>query len=301
MNLLKRLVDEGFLVEESAMKLIERISEERFKALIEQLRRNGTFIVSKDTVRKILRKGPVVLREFKPVDRFSIHEYVKQLNKRYNFLQNILIKKLELSNVISINKCSIGTVSVIGFVKEREERGDTLFLTLEDPTGEIRAVVEKERGKKIEEDDVIAVSGSFDGKIIKIDKILYPDIPLRPVNYSEDDISVSFLNEGEGKGHKTTYNIFFNKVVDNLENKEIWFNPPAFVKIENITILIAPGFDPLTILRKRFINHENTDFLIEQIPDILFTDRGEVKNYKGVSLVTPGSIVNLKTREVKKI
>jgi hypothetical protein len=70
----------------------------------------------------------------------------------------------------------------------------------------------------------------------------------------------------------------------------ICFNsfPEVFFKISNVIFLLVLGFDPLEALRKRYINIDNTDFLIEPSPDIVFTDKDINTNYKGVSIVSPG-------------
>ncbi len=298
MNFLKELLNQGFLIKEDAVEIIKELNEEKIKKLLEELKKTQTFILSKDIIKKILSSEVEILKEFEPRKSFSIQEYVKQLNERYNFLQNILLKKLELTNVISINKRSKGKISVIGFVKEKKEKDNEFLITLEDPTGDIDILVKEEDWKKLELDDVIAVSGFYSEKLIA-NKIFYPDIPLRTASHTKDKILVAFLkDEKECEAH---YKVFFDKVFDNLKNKKIKVKTPAFLKIENIIILIAPDLDGSELLKKRFVNLKKTDFLIDPIPDILFTNKGEIKNYKGVTIVLPNNIINLKTRDITPI
>jgi len=296
---LKNLINLGFLVDEKIIDKIEKLNEEEFYKLVETLKRDNTFIVNEKILRNILVGEVKILKRFKKAERFTVQEFVKSLNNRYNFLQNILMKKLELSNIVSINKCGVGNVSVIGLVKEKEEKNDNFIVFLEDSTGEIQTLITKKLGEKLSLDDVIAVSGRINNKMLFADKLLFPDVPLKPVVFSKESIKVAFLSDKIDI--KADYLIYENKIEDKIKNKGYEITNPCIFKINNVVVLLIFGFDPLEVLRKRYVNIENNDFLIEPSPDLVFTDKEINTNYKGISIVSKNKIIDLKTREVNDI
>lgn len=296
---LKNLINLGFLVDEKIKDKIEDLNEEEFYKLVENLKKDNIFIVNEDIIKNVLAGEIKILKLFKKTEMFAIQDFVKNLNNKYNFLQDILIKKLELSNIVSINKCSDGNVSVIGLIKEREEKDNNFVISLEDPTGEIKASIAKKLGEKLVLDDVVAVSGKISNKILIVDKLLLPDVPLKPVTYSKDSIKIVFL--ADKKSVKADYLVYKNKIKDNIKNKEYEITNPCIFKINNVVFLLILGFDPLEILKKRYVSIGNTDFLIEPSPDIVFTDKEINTNYKGISIVSENIVIDLKTREIKNI
>jgi DNA polymerase II small subunit/DNA polymerase delta subunit B len=183
-NHIKNLINLGYLVDENIVKLIENIDEDNFYKLVEGLKKENVFMITNEVIKKILVRDVNIIKEFTPCKKFTVQDYVKNLNEKYNMLQSILLKRVELSDLISINKISNGNVSVIGIVKDKTENGNNFISNLEDPTGVVQMTVDKATGEKIALDDVIAASGRMSNKTLFADKIIYPDVPLRPVNYS---------------------------------------------------------------------------------------------------------------------
>ena len=296
---IKNLINLGFLVDEEIANRIENLNEEDFYKLIESLKKEKVYIITKDLLNKVLSEEVEILSQFKPIKSLTINDFVKMLNERYNSLQNILLNKVELKNIVSINKASSGNVSIIGLVKEITEKNSNVLVVLEDPTGDIETLIDKNLTGKLSLDDVIAVSGNINNKILFVDKLLFPGIPLRPVNYSEESVKIAFLPNK--KPNNAEYVIYKNKIEDKIKKKTYDIIDPCFIKIKNITILVIFGFDPLNVINKRYVKKDNIDFLIEEIPDILFTDNKVNMSYKGVSIVSLDKIIDLKTREVKNI
>jgi len=298
-NHLKNLINLGFLVDEKISDRIEGLNEEEFYNLVEILKKDNVFIVNEQILRKVLVGEVKILKKFKKAEEFTVHEFVKKLNDKYNFLQDILMKKIELSNIVSINKCGVGNLSVIGLVKEKEEKNNNFAISLEDPTGEIRASVTKRLGERLNLDDVVVVSGKISNKKLFIDKLLFPDVPLKPVVYSKESIKLAFLSNK--KDVKSDYLIYKDKIKDKIKNTEYEITDTCIFKINNVVVLLISGFDPLEVLKKRYVNIENTDFLIKPSPDIVFTDKDINTNYKGISIVSKDKIIDLKTREVTDV
>ena len=298
-NHIKNLINLGFLVDEDAKNSLEDLNEEDFYKIIENLKKENIFIVTNNIIKKFLTDEIKILKKFEPNKKLTIQDYVKTLNERYSYLQEILVKKLELKNIVSINKCSNGDTSIIGLVKTKEEKNNEILISLEDQTGEINVIIPKSLGEKLILDDVVAISGKINNKILFAEKILYPDVLLRPVNYTSESIKIAFLPKD--KKLDADYIIYKDKIEDKLKNKTYEITNPSIIKIKNIIVLIIFDFDPLEILKKRYFNKGNNDFIIDIAPDILFTDKEINMNYKGISIISTNKIIDLKTREVFNI
>jgi DNA polymerase II small subunit/DNA polymerase delta subunit B len=296
---IKNLMNLGFLLDSDTADIVKNLDEENFYRLVEGLKNEKSVVLSKQLIKRILSKEVNVIRTFKPVQSFTVQDFVKTLNERYSFLQKILLNKLELSNVVSINKFSSGDASIIGLVKTKEEKDDNYILILEDPTGEVQAIIPKNLGEKLSLDDVVAVSGRINNKILFADNLIFPDVPLRPVTYSQENVKLAFSDEKIEQ--KIDYLISKDRIEDKIKNKTYDIVNPSIFEIEGVKILLIFDLDPLEILKKRYITIGNTDFLIEPVPDIVFTNKEINTNYKGISIASKNKIVDLKTREVQSI
>jgi hypothetical protein len=297
MSHLEELIKLGFLVEESSKESIEKLDEKRFQELVKHLKDEKPFIVSKDLINSILAREIEILKQFKPIEEFTVQDFVGVLNKRYSFLQSILLGKVELKNIVSINKVSSGNVSVIGLVKDILIKNGKRDIVLEDPTGYIEALVDAKLTEKLVLDDVVAVTGRITGKFLYAEKIFFPSVPLRPVNYSKDNVRVAFTD----KNVDADYIIRKDKIEDRMKRKNYSISTPCMLKINEVVMLVAPGFDAMEMINKRYINIDNIDFLIDPVPDIIFTDKKVNMSYKGISILSKENVIDLKTRKVEPV
>lgn len=295
----KNLINLGYIVDESTATLVEELNEDDFFKLVEGLKREKFFVVDNYIVNKILSSDVKIIKCFENIRRFTVQDMVKSLNEKYITLQGILLRRVEFSDLISINKISNGSASIIGLVKEITEREVSLIATLEDSTGEVQVSVPKNIGEKLVLDDVVAVSGKINNKAMTADKLVYPDVPIRQVNYSIKPIKIAFLEEGKSYG--SDYLVYRDKIVDKIKNKVHTTTNPCLVEIEGIRILVLFDFNPLDVLRRRYVHIENMDFLIEPVPDIILTSKDVNTNYKGITITSLNKIIDLKTREVSNI
>lgn len=88
-NHLKNLFNLGFLVDEKIKEKIESLNEEEFYKLVEILKKENAFIVSEEILRSVFVGEMKILRKFKKTEKFTVQDFVKNLNNRYNFLQDI--------------------------------------------------------------------------------------------------------------------------------------------------------------------------------------------------------------------
>jgi DNA polymerase II small subunit/DNA polymerase delta subunit B len=297
-NHIKNLVNLGFIVDEKAIPKIETLNEEDFFKLIEALKKENAFIVDDKFIKRLLFEDVKIASVMKKRCMFTVQEYVKDLNERYSFLQNLLVKKLELSDVVSINKIGgSNELTVIGMVKSREERGNDILLTIEDPTGEIDSVVSKSLGEKICVDDVLAVSGRLGSNRLIIDRLMFPDVSIKPVVFSEDSIKVAYSD----KEAKADYRVTSNNIIDSVKKKETPISSPCIFKVGEVTFLFLMGYDPLDVLKKRYLKKGEDSFLIDTVPDVVFSDANVNSNYKGISIVSNDKLIDLRTREIQDI
>jgi len=296
---LKNLINLGYLVDENVANLIENIDEDTFYRLVEGLKKENLFLITNEIIKKILVRDVSIIKEFSQTKKFTIQDFVKNLNEKYNILQNILLKRVELADLISINKISSGNASVIGFIKEKNEKAENFAVELEDPTGSIQTLIPKTLGEKLNVDDVVAVSGRINNKILFADKLVYPDVPLKPVSYTKETVTIAFLDEE--KDYDANYVFFKDKIKDNIKNKTYTINIPSLVEIQGILILVLFDFEPMDAIKKRCASIENIDFIIDPSPDIILTNKDVNTNYKGITIVSLNKIIDLKTREIQNI
>ena len=102
----KKLVNLGFLVNDNTREKIEGLDEEKLLELIEKMKKSNAFIVDDSILNNILTEDVKILKEYKSMNNFTIHDYVGKLNEKYNFLKNLLLKKLEITDIVSIKECS---------------------------------------------------------------------------------------------------------------------------------------------------------------------------------------------------
>jgi DNA polymerase II small subunit/DNA polymerase delta subunit B len=323
MNQLKRIMDLGVLVEPEAAARLKSFSDSDLKTIMSKVEAQRPLVLSEEVIKEYLKTSVMrIIKQFTQKTSFSVQDYVNFVNERFSFLQSILVTKMEAANITSINKCGRGNVTIIGMVKSIEKKDTGFAADLEDTTGSIKAVIPEELGKKIEHDDVIAVTGNINNSILFADNVIWPDVPLREPKKSNVKTKIAFM---------TNYSFEHNPKIDsdylivsNCENiehvqqdlpflkiiaitnadtktKATKIRSPCLMEIDGVVILVAIGYDSLKTLRKRYIIEGKTGFLIDPIPDIVFTDKPMDSNYKGISVISPFKTVDISTREMKPI
>lgn len=133
--------------------------------------------------------GVVVLQSYNEKSKkISVEDFVALINNRYKLLREILSNRIELRDAASISRMinkSNEKVALIGVVdSKRVTKNDNLLLELEDLSGRINVLINKNRAemkeiaKEIVLDEVIGVTGNINNGFVFADKIFFPDIPL---------------------------------------------------------------------------------------------------------------------------
>ncbi|MBI4448183.1 DNA-directed DNA polymerase II small subunit [Candidatus Woesearchaeota archaeon] len=178
------------------------------------------FILSKEVINllitpeieKEIRKQPtgkvIVTQNYltKPIKR-EVKHFVSYFRIRYENLKKILETREELKKTISIkrikNKESKEKVALIGLVAEkRVTKNGNILLKLEDPTDEVIVIVNKtkkdlfEQAQNLTGDEVIGITGSVSEKIIFVNNLFLPDIPLtKELKKSPDEAYAAFISD----------------------------------------------------------------------------------------------------------
>lgn len=137
----------------------------------------------------------------------EIKDFVEYFRKRYGSLKECLQNRMELRSTISINRISNKNkgepIAVIGLITDKKvTKNGNISLELEDPTGTIKALINKdksdvyEKGKNLVLDEVIGLTGSFGSNIIFANDIIFPEIPLnKELKKTKDDIYAVFTSD----------------------------------------------------------------------------------------------------------
>ena len=138
----------------------------------------------------IITPNLIVVKNYEEnVKKRSVQDFVQHFRARYNSLKNILVNRPELNDCISINrvlnKNSNEKVSIIGLIIEKRitKNGNMMF-ELEDLSGKILCIVSKNNkelfnfSQDLILDEVVGIIGSSSDKIIFVNDILLPDVPM---------------------------------------------------------------------------------------------------------------------------
>ena len=169
-----------------------RLKPDEVEKIINKLNKD-MLVITDDFYCALKGKGVKVIKEFKKgEEKKRITNFVDFYNKRFEFLRKLLEEKIDSAKLTSINKLSYGEAVVIGMVRE----SDSKSFVLEDSTGSVKCVYDG----SIIEDEVIGIEGKKNKETFKVDRVIYPDIPLnKRVNTTEDDCHVLFTHEMDEK------------------------------------------------------------------------------------------------------
>lgn len=137
----------------------------------------------------------------------EVSDFISYFNNRYNEIKNMLIFRPEMKNAVCINRIlnsqKSENVSIIGMINSKDiTKNKNIIFTIEDPTGEIKVLINKENkklyelSKNIVLDEVVGISGKMGDKIIFSDKIIFPGIKIKEeLKKSSKEGYVLFLSD----------------------------------------------------------------------------------------------------------
>ncbi len=334
MDLVKDFLDKGILLSPG---VVGKVKKKDLKEITKKMGRK--VVVTGEVLCAVRGTGVEILREHKKLDETKrITEFVDFYNKRFEFLRGLLEEKLEIEKITSINKLNTGRVTVIGMVREINDKG----FKIEDSTGSVFC----RSDERLLEDEVVAVAGNFDRKDLCAEKIIYPDIPLnKKINLTKEDCRVLFTKKlTKEPSHEPSHIFTFDlnpEILGSISAEIITkkeglkkgpgrtgLGLPSLLEISGVKIFVFENKEMEEIKKKTEIKDEKNlitsllkrrhllphvytegdPYLLKDIPDIIFFSGGKESfflNYKGVSIVSVAGkesfLVNLKTRDYEEL
>ncbi|MEM3112879.1 MAG: hypothetical protein QXI33_00450 [Candidatus Pacearchaeota archaeon] len=161
--------------------------------------------------------------------KLSVEDFINNFKNRFLFLKNILQERPDLDNLVSINKLETSTnknFSLIGIVYDKHTtKNGNVLLTIEDLTGSINALVNKnksdvfEKSKEILFDEVIALKCSGSKEMVFVNDIIFPDsriITKKKSNFEEYAAFTSDIHVGSDKFLESNFIKFINWLNGNI-------------------------------------------------------------------------------------
>ncbi|MEM2784690.1 MAG: hypothetical protein QXE93_00865, partial [Candidatus Pacearchaeota archaeon] len=146
--------------------------------------------------------GVAIVKEYNfKTKKLEVEDFVNYFRERYKFFKSILQER-NLEGLTSIGKIfgNRKNITIIGLVYEkRYTKNKNIILELEDLTGRISVIVNKEKKELFEKassvvlDEVIAVTGSSSGELFFANDIIFPDIAINKLKYSPKDEYAVFI------------------------------------------------------------------------------------------------------------
>ncbi|HRZ85834.1 MAG TPA: metallophosphoesterase [Candidatus Paceibacterota bacterium] len=159
--------------------------------------------------------------------KIEVDDFVKNLRNRFIVLKNILQQRVELDNLTSINKINESkNYSIIGLVYNKKvTKNDNILLEVEDLTGKITVLINKnredvfEKSKEILLDEVIGLKCSGSKEILFVNDIIFPESRLTEKKKSNFDESIAFISDihvGSKKFLEKNFLKFINWINGNI-------------------------------------------------------------------------------------
>ena len=198
-KIVKLFLEKGYQLDPELLDYLFN-NQEHVEFLLEKLSSyKGKSVLTLETVKSIKPDRVTVLRSYKKQPKkISVDDVNSLLKNRYEKLSQILLRRLELVRVISINRITqkLRNFSVIGLVRSKDEGKHSLLV--EDNTGEAEVFFDEGSKKEFNSillDDVLGLVCEAEGGRIFVKKVIYPDIPFKKeVSKTEEDVYCLFLS-----------------------------------------------------------------------------------------------------------
>ncbi len=304
----------GVLVTPGAAKYLDGLQGLELNRIAKIVEDERPLVLSEDLLARFLKSHDYkIISTLDVKKKFAINDFVRSVNEKYNFLQGLLAERIGNEKLVSINKCEDGKLAIIGNIWKISERDGDYLLDVEDPTGKLQAIVSKETGSKLAEEDVVALMGELSNNVFRVESAVHPDIPIQVARLTTADVFLGFITSMRSGRNSADFlftpdekiaeefaagTVFLLSDKKRVKNNIVPITNPSMIEINGIKILFVLGQNPLDMIKKRFLRAKHAFFLLRDIPDIVITDMPAVPNYKGVTFMQTQNIINLKNREI---
>ena len=158
--------------------------------------------------------------------KLQVRDFVKHFRNRYNFFKKILQDRIELNNLISIDKITGNReLSIIGIVTSKHiTKNKNIILEVEDLTGSVKLLINQnkeeifKKSKEILLDDVIGFKCNGNKDFLFVNDLFYPECFLKEKKRINEEIYAIFISDIH-VGSKNFLEKNFNKFIDWLNGK----------------------------------------------------------------------------------
>jgi len=222
---INQILKKGYLISKDFIEALpDKFDVEGFLNKLNGLEKKPIILTSEmltESNNKLISTDFKILRNYKEESKKrEVQDFVDYFKLRYENTKNLLIKRKELQNTISINRVGMRTereeVSLIGMVVSKNyTKTKNILVRIEDLTGIINILISKNKPELFEIandivlDEVIGVTGVTGENIIFVNDLFFPDIPVNnKLKRSANDEYIIFssdLHLGSNKFFKDNF------------------------------------------------------------------------------------------------
>jgi len=192
-----------------SFEMIEELFNKKKKVRIERkIEKENGFEIIKDVTGKLSSDG-------------KVDGFIEMFRDRYERLQELLKKRYELKNAISIKKLRMfeEETSIIGIVRDVRSVKNGFVAELEDEEDWISVYIPKQIDYAVVNDEVIGAVGKRKGDLFIAKNIIRPELPIKKnKNFSEEDGYIVFTSDLH-VGSKSFLDKKWNKFIEWLNGK----------------------------------------------------------------------------------
>ncbi|MFO7872171.1 MAG: metallophosphoesterase [Candidatus Undinarchaeales archaeon] len=254
--------------------------------LLKTSKREGRLFINLEQLKKGIIKPVIeVIKNFDQTYKISdVQDMSAYFQARLNYFKNNLQKRLQ--SVVSINNAKRAgreEISLIAIVSgKRTTKSGNVMFSLEDFSGEMRAIATKEKlikeADKIVNDDVLGFTGNMSNGIFFINEFTWPDMPIHNNQKTKgDDATAAFISDVH-IGSREFEAKKFQKMIDWINgdlDSHTELHPHLSEKLKYIFIAgdlvdgvgVYPGQEDDLIIKDIYKQYKEAAKILEQIPE----------------------------------
>jgi len=221
-NLIKEFLSYGYQLDSDAIDFLLK-NENKIGKIISFLRteKPRELILNSEKLENILSKIPISFeileRDFTSKEIISIEDLTEFFVKRYSKIRNLLSKRMELPNLISINKLTSRTKKFSLVVMIKEILDDKIVV--EDNSGQLELNLQRMKFPFLVKDEVVGIVCNKEEENTNVENIISPDIPFKKdITTTKENINCFFISGlNLEKEHKINN---FENISEELKNDD---------------------------------------------------------------------------------
>jgi len=242
-EIVKLFLNKGFQLDSPSLEFFSQVPD-KIDFFLEEIGKlpEKPSTITLDFIKSTFKEKPQIqiLKSFTQEQKvFTTEKTIQFFIDRYEKIKKILNGRLDLINLVSVNKITSKSKKFSIIVMVKEKISDSNSIVVEDLTGELIAKFQEKTSNLLEEivlDEVVGLVCELGTNGITVSNVIWPDLPLRrDVNKTKDDIFCLFISDihmdSEQFNHKsyekflnwlnqTNYNNFYIFVLGGVSSRE---------------------------------------------------------------------------------